>query len=141
MLVSQSEKGNGIWALPLDPSSHTATGPPVARLVSQAFDCCPHLSFDGSRLAWTSSRLDGIHGWIADADGNHQQELATTVEGRLEAWFPDGKQMIFTKFADGPQQVVHTRFRHYESAASSGRPEPHEGLGILRGRCVRVWNH
>ncbi len=104
MVTAQGETANAIFALPLDPATHAASGPPKARIQSSSFDCCPHVSPDGTKLTFTSARAGHINTWVADADGGNPRILLSSTEGRADLWFPDGKRLLITVFS--PQSYV-----------------------------------
>ena len=86
-----------IWALPIDPGSHTVSGPAVPRIRSSAGNDLPRFSPDGRTLGFISSRSGFLQVWLANADGENQRQLT-----RLDAyivgyprWSPDGKQIAF----------------------------------------------
>jgi serine/threonine protein kinase len=108
--IAASHTGNSyIWALPIDPVTHTVSGPAIPRVRSSAGNAFPRLSPDGRTLAFTSSRTGSGELWLADADGKNQRQLT-----RLDAyivgyarWSPDGKQIAFhARLPEVPQIYV-----------------------------------
>ncbi len=108
--VAASRSDNSyIWALPIDPVSHTASGPAVPRVRSSAVNGAPRLSPDGRTLAFVSNRSGFEEVWLADVDGKNQRQLT-----RLDAyivgfprWSPDGKQIAFhARLPEAPQIYV-----------------------------------
>jgi serine/threonine protein kinase len=108
--IAATRSGNSyIWALPIDPASHTVSGPAVPQVRSSAENSMPRLSPDGRTLAFTSDRSGFEEVWLADADGKNQRQLT-----RLHAyivgfprWSPDGKQIAFhARLPEVPQIYV-----------------------------------
>jgi eukaryotic-like serine/threonine-protein kinase len=107
--IASSRSANfNIWSLPLDPSSHRASGPPVRRVPSSASDDSVSFSPDGKRFAFTSNRTGSREIWMADRDGANLKQL--THLGASGAgyprWSPDGKRIIFHAGMPGvPSQI------------------------------------
>lgn len=75
-------------------------GDPAASpiLESSGWDMHPHLSHDGSRIAFTSNRSGSYEIWIANADGSDLQKV-TDFGGPFTSsprWSPDGSTIAFT---------------------------------------------
>ena len=84
-----------IWALPLDPVTHAATGPAVRHAASSAIDNHPQFSPDGRHFAFVSWRSGRAAVWIADANGTRPRQLTDMdvfVVG-FPRWSPDGGQL------------------------------------------------
>jgi serine/threonine protein kinase/Tol biopolymer transport system component len=98
-----------IWALPIDPVTHTVSGPAVPRVRSSAVNGAPSLSPDGRTLAFTSDRSGSDEVWLADADGENQRQL-TRLDAYITGyprWSPDGKQIAFhARLPEVPQIYV-----------------------------------
>jgi len=96
-VVARIGPTSDIFALPLAPSTHEVTGPPVARLVSSAGDAHPRFSPDGHRVAFVSTRDGRPDVWIAMADGRDPTRL-TKMGQRIVGfprWSRDGERIAF----------------------------------------------
>jgi Tol biopolymer transport system component/DNA-binding winged helix-turn-helix (wHTH) protein len=99
-----------IFALPLDPLSHAALGPPVARFQSTATEYHPRFSPDGKQLAFVSGRSGHRAIWIAD-NGSHELRQLTDLTELITGfprWSPDGKRLAFHTSAANEERVVYT---------------------------------
>jgi Tol biopolymer transport system component len=67
-----------------------------------ATDQYPTWSPDGQRLAFYSTRSDGLHFdvYLIDSDGSNLRRL-TFSEGGYPAWSPDGSQIVFSARLEG----------------------------------------
>ena len=65
--------------------------------------CCPWLSRDGARLAWTTSAEDGIQTLIADGDGSNALAVDAPSDVRLGSgpFSPDGSRIVLEGFTRG----------------------------------------
>jgi Tol biopolymer transport system component len=107
-VASSLENDFDIWAVPLDPKTREALGPPVVRVQSTANDWHPRFSPDGRQIAFTSWRNGGADIWVADADGRNPRQLSHlgTSDPGLPRWSPDGRQLSFMAFS--PNDQAHT---------------------------------
>ncbi len=107
-VAATSEGDFDIWALPLDPQTRDALGPPVLRLQSTASDWHPRYSPDGRRFAFTSWRGGGADIWVADANGRNPRQLSKlgATDPGAPRWSPDGTLLSFMAFA--PDDKPHT---------------------------------
>jgi eukaryotic-like serine/threonine-protein kinase len=108
--ITASRSDNSyIWALPIDPVTHTVSGPAVPRIRSSARNDSPRFSPDGRTLAFRSNRGGFGELWLADADGKNQRQL-TRLDAYITGyprWSPDGKQITFhARLPEVPQVYV-----------------------------------
>jgi Tol biopolymer transport system component/DNA-binding winged helix-turn-helix (wHTH) protein len=109
LAVAGTREGDfDIWALPLDPRTRDALGPPVLRVQSTASDWHPRFSPDGRQFAFTSWRSGGADIWVADADGRNPRQLSRlgATDPGAPRWSPDGALLSFMAFA--PDDEPHT---------------------------------
>jgi Tol biopolymer transport system component/tRNA A-37 threonylcarbamoyl transferase component Bud32 len=85
--------------------------PAEAVVASSFYDWNPHLSPDGSRIAFESNRGGGGDEiWLAAADGSNQAQL-THGPGRSQGsprWSPDGRRIAFDSVAEEGQFDIWT---------------------------------
>lgn len=102
----------------VDFRSPKATGPGRRIIASSRLDDSPHVSPDGTRIAFESSRSGTRELWVTDAEGGHPRQL-TFMHGRAEKpqWSPDGRSIAFDAFTPG-----RVRPDIYVVAATGGTP-------------------
>jgi Tol biopolymer transport system component/DNA-binding winged helix-turn-helix (wHTH) protein len=109
-----------IYAIPLDPRTRVATGPPAVRVKSTSIEEGPRFSPDGHKLAFVSGRSGRRALWIADAGGEnpHQLTFLDTALVGYARWSPDGTHIAFQiQMADlNAERIV------YVIDASGGTP-------------------
>ena len=98
-----------LFALPVDPVTHTATGNAVVRAPSSGVDYHPRVSPDGRSLAFVSDRTGPREIWLAGVDGTNPRPL--TAVGQLivgyPRWSPDGKTIAFHSSAPDEGRLIH----------------------------------
>jgi Tol biopolymer transport system component len=120
-----------IWALPLDPSTHAAVGPPLARAKSNAVERHPRFSPDGRQLAFISTRSGKTALWVAHADGSSPRQLSDLdafVTG-YPRWSPDSKRIAFHASAPNHERLIYT------VNVDEGRP-----VLLASGCCPGSWS-
>lgn len=120
-----------IFALPLDPMTHEALGPPTARVLSTAIEHHPQFSPDGRRLAFVSDRSGNFAIWIADANGDNPRQITALdqfVTG-FPRWSPDGTRIAFHTSAANEERVI------YIVDVESGSPRR-----LTNGCCPGGWS-
>ena len=107
--ITQIRTDEDIWAVPLDPVTHVAAGPPVARAVSTSFERHPRFSPDGRYLAFISGRSGKAAVWVADADGSHPRQLSDLQEQvtGFPRWSPDGLRIAFHTSSPNQERMVY----------------------------------
>jgi len=98
-----------LLALPLDPATHTATGPAQVRAPSSGVDYHPRISPDGTMLAFVSDRTGPRAIWLANRDGTNPRPLATVDQLIVgyPRWSPDSKSIAFHASAPGEARVIY----------------------------------
>jgi Tol biopolymer transport system component/DNA-binding winged helix-turn-helix (wHTH) protein len=107
--ITQIRTDEDIWAVPLDPVTHVAAGPPVARAVSTSFERHPRFSPDGRYLAFISGRSGRAALWVADADGSHPRQLSNLQEeiSGFPRWSPDGQRIAFHTSSPNQERMIY----------------------------------
>jgi Tol biopolymer transport system component/DNA-binding winged helix-turn-helix (wHTH) protein len=106
--ITQIRTDEDIWAVLLDPATHVAAGPPVARAVSTSFERHPRFSPDGRYLAFISGRSGTAALWVADADGSHPRQLSNLQESAgFPRWSPDGLRVAFHTASPNQERMVY----------------------------------
>ena len=87
-------------------------------IASSRLDDSPHVSPDGKRIAFESSRSGAREIWVTDAEGGNPRQV-TFLHGRAEKpqWSPDGRSIAFDAFTSG-----RVRPDIYVIDAASGSP-------------------
>jgi Tol biopolymer transport system component len=128
-VVASINRSADIHALPLDPLTHEAAGPPVPRITSSAGDVSPDFSSDGRRVAFVSDREGGMDVWIAAANGADQWRV-TSLQARIlgyPRWSPDDERIAFHTF-------VGTERRVFLIDPHAGVPQP------VSAGCCASWS-
>ena len=98
-----------LFAVPVDPLTHAATGDAVVRAPSFGVDYHPRVSPDGRWLAFVSDRTGPREIWLANVDGTDPRPL--TAVGQLivgyPRWSPDSKTIAFHSSAPGEERLIH----------------------------------
>lgn len=93
-----------IYRLPLDQRQ------PIQLTNSEGMNFAPVFSPDGQRIAFVSTRHNGVPTiWLMNADGSNQHQVTTEL-GRdtSPSWSPDGRQLLFSSEQFGPWNVFLT---------------------------------
>jgi Tol biopolymer transport system component/DNA-binding winged helix-turn-helix (wHTH) protein len=96
-----------------------AASSPARRIIaSSRLDDSPHVSPDGKRIAFESSRSGAREIWMTDAEGGEPRQV-TFLHGRAEKpqWSPDGRSIAFDAFTSG-----RVRPDIYVISAAGGTP-------------------
>jgi Tol biopolymer transport system component/DNA-binding winged helix-turn-helix (wHTH) protein len=119
-----------IYALPLNPATHAATGAAQVRVKSTSYENHPRFSPDGKQLAFISSRSGRPAVWLADAQGQSARQL-TFMEATLigfPRWSPDGARIAFHGSNGGERTV-------YVADATTGKT-----TALGPGCCPSWWS-
>jgi Tol biopolymer transport system component len=92
-----------IWKVEVDGSGRGG-GRPVAVVNSTAVEGTPHMSPDGSRIAFTSTRSGRAEVWACDADGSSCMQLSSEW-GAVPRWSPDKREVAFNGGAEATSGI------------------------------------
>jgi serine/threonine protein kinase/dipeptidyl aminopeptidase/acylaminoacyl peptidase len=70
-------------------------GPPRPIIASSRADGVPHISSDGERIVFVSSRGGAADIWVASADGANPRRVASMPVASGPRWSPDGRSIAF----------------------------------------------
>jgi len=106
-----------LWSVP----ARAGAGPVPERRLTAATDEWnfePHISPDGRRVAFVSTRSGSEEVWVVGLDGTGSRRLTNFGGARLETprWSPDGNRLVFSA-------RVPTRADLYVVSAEGGVPE------------------
>jgi serine/threonine protein kinase len=117
LVYVRSFQDKNIWRVETSAPGAPASSPPVVSISSTRGDTMPQLSPDGSRVAFTTTRLGEWEIWLADPDGSNALQL--TFMGARAAgfphWSPDGEWIVFHSTFEGQWDV-------YMIPAAGGKP-------------------
>jgi Tol biopolymer transport system component/DNA-binding winged helix-turn-helix (wHTH) protein len=103
-----------LWRLPIETGK---AGSPVRVTATTARDKFSHLSPDGKRIVFQSSRSGVDEIWVCDTDGANAVQLTTFGRGMSGSprWSPDGKTIAFDSNVEGGSNIYLIR-------SDGGRP-------------------
>jgi len=124
-IVAKISKGADIFALPLDPKSHAATGRESRRFVSTAGDVHPEFSPDGRQVAFASARSGIQQIWKQASDESGKAVMLTSLDPypAFPHWSPDGRWIAFNLVGKHEERTL------YIVGADNGVPERLMGAG------------
>jgi Tol biopolymer transport system component/DNA-binding winged helix-turn-helix (wHTH) protein len=101
LAYEQRYRNSNIWKIALPQSSRPAPAPSQL-IASSRQDGAPHVSPDGTRIAFLSDRSGTIEIWLCDTAGSNLVQL-TTSGGSVGTprWSPDSRQLAFEAFGRG----------------------------------------
>jgi Tol biopolymer transport system component len=97
-----------LWKMPIEAGK---AGSPVRVTATTARDKFSHLSPDGKRIAFQSSRSGVDEIWVCDTDGANAVQLTTFGRGMSGSprWSPDEKTIAFDSNVDGESNIYLIR--------------------------------
>jgi Tol biopolymer transport system component/DNA-binding winged helix-turn-helix (wHTH) protein len=98
-----------IWALRVDPVTHTAVGAPTRRIHSTAGERHPRFSPDGLKLAFTSVMSGYPVIYVSEVNGENPRALSDIKETIVSSpdWSHDSKQIVFYTSAPNQPTVLY----------------------------------
>jgi Tol biopolymer transport system component len=103
---SQQSGGANILKVELEESGRVSTSP-TGLIASTRIDATPHISPDGKRIAFCSSRTGQLQIWVCNSDGTDPVRL-TNFEARDTSapyWSPDGQFITFNSTQAGHYEI------------------------------------
>ena len=108
LVYVRSFTDENIWRIDLSAPGVAASAPPAVAIASTKGDSHPHVSPDGQRVAFTSTRSGSWEIWISDLDGSNPVQVtflkAPTGTGAPH-WSPDGRTIVFASDAEGQYDI------------------------------------
>ena len=91
----QTSIDTNIWRIEV-PGSEGRSSPPTTLISSSRRDAEPHISPDGERIVFTSTRSGNTEVWVCDSDGSNPVQLTSLDRYTGSArWSPDGREIAF----------------------------------------------
>lgn len=97
LIYARSYTDENIWRIDMTSPGIAAAVPPRAAIASTRMDIHAHLSPDGKRIAFTSTRSGEWEIWVSDPDGSNAVKL-TSMKAHATGgprWSPDGRWIAF----------------------------------------------
>jgi Tol biopolymer transport system component len=106
-----------LWRVPARPGAATGEALRLTE-VADEWNFEPHISPDGSRVAFVSTRSGSEEVWVVGADGAGSRRLTSFRGARVETprWSPDGMRLVFSARAPARADL-------YVISAEGGVPE------------------
>lgn len=99
LVYAQTHRDANIWRAP---GPLGASGEPLRRIVaSSRDDWAPHLSPDGSRLAFASDRTGTTTIWTCASGGEDCTRAVASDGASTPRWSPDGRRLAYSGEVDG----------------------------------------
>jgi Tol biopolymer transport system component len=114
LAYSRRSSLGSLWKIPIEAGK---AGSPVRVTSTTAVDMFLHLSPDGKRIAFQSSRSGVDEIWLCDTDGANAVQLTNFGKGKSGSprWSPDGKTIAFDSNVEGVWNI-------YVIHSDGGRP-------------------
>ena len=80
---------------------------PTQLIASTRMDATPHISPDGSKIAFCSSRTGNVEVWVCDSDGTDPVRLTDfgSYDTSSPYWSPDGRSIVFNSNQAGHMDI------------------------------------
>ncbi len=99
LVFSQAQDDSNIYRV--DVRDGRALGPGRPIIASSRPDSVPHISSDGQRIAFVSTRGGGADVWVASADGSNPRRVTSMPVASGPRWSPDGRSIAFGAISSG----------------------------------------
>ncbi|MGE5815769.1 MAG: TolB family protein, partial [Acidobacteriota bacterium] len=99
LVFSQAQTDSNIYRVDL--RGQRPAGAARLLIGSSRADYAPHISPDGRRIAFLSTRAGGQDIWVASADGTDPRRLTSVPIASGPRWSPDGRSIAFGGLAPG----------------------------------------
>ena len=99
LVFSQAQDDSNIYRVDL--RDGRPVGPARAIIASSRPDAVPHISPDGQRIAFGSTRGGGADVWVASADGSNPRRVTSMPVASGPRWSPDGRSIAFGAVSSG----------------------------------------
>ncbi|MDQ3654223.1 MAG: S9 family peptidase, partial [Chloroflexota bacterium] len=109
----------------------------------------PHVSPDGSRIAWVETHLDEAKDtyraalWVAESDGSHARQLTSgSSRDQHPRWSPDSQSIAFV--SNRPPVLPTPKLEEEDEPNDSGSSKPKDQVWTIRidgGEAVQRSNH
>jgi serine/threonine protein kinase/Tol biopolymer transport system component len=99
LVYSQALDDSNIYRV--DVRDGRAIGPARPIIASSRPDSVPHISSDGQRVAFVSTRGGGADIWVASADGSNPRRVTSMPTTSGPRWSPDGRSIAFGAVSSG----------------------------------------
>lgn len=115
LAYEQISINTNIWRLEV-PGSEGRSSPPTRLISSSQREGEPHISPDGERIAFHSTRSGNMEVWACDSDGSNPVQLTSLNSFSGSArWSPDGQEIAFDSISEGNTDI-------YVVSAEGGLP-------------------